>query len=385
MNYRLSSAFFAVAAFLFSVSASAVPANPVVRFETVLGNVDVSLRNDAAPGTVTNFLRYVDEGKYNGSFIHRSMPGFIVQGGGYTWIDSAQTYATIQAYPPIANQYGLSNVRGTIAMAKLPNQPDSATSEWFFNLADNSSNLDAQNGGFTVFGSVIGAGMTVVDAIAALPTENQGGSFTDIPLRNHVLGQPVGTANLVLLGVYRAAMGTSGNYTVLRGPNRSAASVTAGTYVKVDNFSVAANPSPTDAPADVTFGEGFFNIAFSNVEVGDTVSMVLSLPPGQHPNTYYKYGPTPDNHTSHWYNFMWDGETGAIIGVNPSDVALVFVDGKRGDDDYTANGTITDVGAPGVGPVASSGGGGGATGLLSLFAGLLTVCWREIARRRQLQ
>ena len=352
--------------------APAANATSVVRMETTEGNLYVSLRDDVVKDTVDNFLRYVDKGSYNNSFIHRSMPGFIIQGGGYTW--NGLSALPVSAFPPINNQFLLSNVRGTIAMAKLPSNPNSATSEWFINLADNSAKLDAQNGGFTVFGSVIDNGMTVVDAIAALPVENQGGAFSNVPLKNHVAGQPLGTANLVLLSVYRAALGASGNYTILRdlAPNT----------IKVDTYSAAANPSPSDAPAGVAFHEGFFNIALSKVAVGGVATMVLSLPQDQRPNTYYKYGPTPDNHTPHWYNFMWDGETGAIVGTNPNDVALVFVDGKRGDDDYTANGTIVGVGAPGVALAATGGGGGGAMDELSLLVGLLIFSWRAAARRR---
>jgi len=86
----------------------------------------------------------------------------------------------------VTNEFHVSNTRGTLAMAKLPNDPNSATDQWFFNLADNSANLDTQNGGFTVFGRVIdAAGFATIDAIAAVPTYNQGGDFTTIPLRNY--------------------------------------------------------------------------------------------------------------------------------------------------------------------------------------------------------
>ncbi len=371
-----------IALLVFAGSLALAPvanATTVVRMETVEGPVYVSLRDDIVKDTVDNFLRYVDAGLYNNSFIHRSVPNFIIQGGGFVW-DGVQQ-SPIASFPPINNQFLLSNVRGTIAMAKTPGDPNSATNGWYINLSDdNAANLDTQNGGFTVFGSVIGDGMTVVDAIAAIPTFNLGGDFTDMPLKNPVHGEPIGTSNLLLMSIYRAALGASSDYTILRGPMLSTAAALAKAYVKVDDYSAVGNPSPSDAPAGVAFDEGFFNIAMSGVTVGDTVSVVLSLPQGQHPNTYYKYGPTPDNHTPHWYNFMWDGETGAIVGVNPTDVALVFVDGKRGDDDYTANGAIAGVGAPGVGPVAS--GGGGAIDGVSLFAGLLTFFWRAASRRR---
>ena len=145
------------------------PTATIVRFQTSLGPIDISLYNSAAPLTVANFLSYVNSGAYSQSFIHRSVPKFIIQGGGY-FIKGTTPYQ-IATNAPVINEYSASrsNLRGTIAMAKLGNDPNSATSQWFFNLADNSANLDNQNGGFTVFGKVIANGMSVVDTIAALP------------------------------------------------------------------------------------------------------------------------------------------------------------------------------------------------------------------------
>ena len=136
-----------------------------------------------APLTVQNFQSYLNTGSYTNSFIHRSIPGFIVQGGGYTYNNS--TLTTIPSNPPVQNEFSTqrSNLRGTIAMAKLGNNPNSATNQWFFNLADNSSNLNNQNGGFTVFGQALGASdLTTIDAIAAVRTYNAGGAFTNLPL-----------------------------------------------------------------------------------------------------------------------------------------------------------------------------------------------------------
>jgi len=136
-----------------------------------------------APLTVQNFQSYLNTGSYTNSFIHRSIPGFIVQGGGYTYNNS--TLGTIPSNAPVQNEFSTqrSNLRGTIAMAKLGNNPNSATNQWFFNLADNSSNLNNQNGGFTVFGQALGASdLTTIDAIAAVRTYNYGGAFTNLPL-----------------------------------------------------------------------------------------------------------------------------------------------------------------------------------------------------------
>jgi len=176
-----------------------------VTMETTLGNINIQLFDSAAPVTVANFLNYVQSGAYVNSFIHRSVPGFVVQGGGYSYDPSLGPFSTstaqhIAVNPSIINEFdpSRSNIRGTIAMAKLGGNPDSATSEWFFNLADNSANLDFQNGGFTVFGQVVGNGMNVIDAIAALNISNQGGPFTSLPVIN-ATGAPIQSADLVTI------------------------------------------------------------------------------------------------------------------------------------------------------------------------------------------
>lgn len=141
-----------------------------------------------APVTVNNFLNYVNDGDYINSIIHRSVPGFVIQGGGFTFKDLMPDL--IPTDPPIVNEFNSqrSNTRGTIAMAKVGNDPNSATSQWFFNLADNSANLDNQNGGFTVFGEVLSQGdLAPIDAIASLPVEDVSGflnqpALSDVPV-----------------------------------------------------------------------------------------------------------------------------------------------------------------------------------------------------------
>lgn len=159
----------------------------VVEFQTVLGNFSVNLFDQTTPATVANFLDYVNNGAYTDSIVHRSQPGFIVQGGGFTY-DGSLPVNNVPANPAVVNEPELSNIRGTIAMAKLGGNANSATNQWFFSLVDNSNNLDTQNGGFTVFGVVMGNGMAVVDAIAALPLHNLGGALTTLPLRNYTDG-----------------------------------------------------------------------------------------------------------------------------------------------------------------------------------------------------
>lgn len=157
-----------------------------VRIGTVTKPIFLGLNDQTQPITVANFVKYVTDGKYTGSFFHRLAKNFVVQGGGFYW-NSAGKVAAIATYPTIQNEPGLTNVRGTIAMAKLGGDPNSATSQWFVNLSDsNASNLDNQNGGFTVFGSVLRTGMTVIDEVAALPIYNAGSPLDTIPLKDVV-------------------------------------------------------------------------------------------------------------------------------------------------------------------------------------------------------
>lgn len=154
----------------------------VVHFKTNMGDFDVNLFDSSTPETVANFLSYVEAGSYNNSIVHRSVPDFVTQGGGFTYFVEDNTVDVTPAFDPVINEPVFSNVRGTIAMAKLGGDPDSATSQWFFNIEDNSANLDIQNGGFTVFGVVMAEGMEVVDAINALERYNLGGAFDSAPL-----------------------------------------------------------------------------------------------------------------------------------------------------------------------------------------------------------
>ncbi|MDQ6861369.1 MAG: peptidylprolyl isomerase [Verrucomicrobiota bacterium] len=179
-----------------SLALAQINNNPIVRFETELGNIDVLLLQDVAPNTVANFLRYVNRGAYNDTFIHRSVTNFVIQGGGYHFANG--TVTMVPADPPIANEFHVSNTRGTLGMAKLGGDPNSATTQWFFNEVDNSPNLDTQNGGFTIFGRIIASsGLSVMDAIGALPTYNFGSPFESLPLRNYTRPDAVRDENFI--------------------------------------------------------------------------------------------------------------------------------------------------------------------------------------------
>jgi len=170
----------------------------IVQFETNFGNFEVNLYDNATPQTVENFLQYVADGDYSNAVFHRSVNNFIVQGGGFSY-QTAWPLGAISTNPAVANEPVYSNVRGTIAMAKLSSDPNSATNQWFFNLADNSLNLDRQNQGFTVFGEVQGDGMAIIDSIAALPTYDLDGAFTEIPLQNFDISNTPDDTHLVMI------------------------------------------------------------------------------------------------------------------------------------------------------------------------------------------
>lgn len=154
-------------------------AGTIVRVSTTIGDYSIELLDETAPLTVQNFLNYVNRNDYNGIYLHRVVDNFVVQGGAFRF-QLFEGPVEIQQDPPVPNEFGASNLRGTVAMAKIEGQPDSATNQWFVNLNDNV-NLDSNNGGFTVFGNVIGNGMIILDAIDELPKVSLGARASDAP------------------------------------------------------------------------------------------------------------------------------------------------------------------------------------------------------------
>lgn len=152
-----------------------------VTFDTNFGDIVIELFAEEAPISVENFLGYVTRGDYDDTIFHRSVTDSVVQGGGFQ-----SDTSPIAVQPTIENEFGRSNLRGTIAFARVGGQVDSATSQFFFNLSDNSG-LDAVDEGFTVFGEVV-QGLDVVDAINDLQIVNASlainGAFGELPVRD---------------------------------------------------------------------------------------------------------------------------------------------------------------------------------------------------------
>ncbi|MDX2110331.1 MAG: peptidylprolyl isomerase [Verrucomicrobiota bacterium] len=164
--------------------------NQVVQFDSNLGKFNVELFPADAPKSVANFLRYCDANAYENTIIHRSIPNSglgIIQGGGFKLTPESSNYLVdnVASFAAIELEYKLPNARGTIAMART-SALNSATSQWFINTADNTTNLGQSNGGgYAVFGRVIGTGMTVADTIVGKQRYNFGSPLNELPLSNY--------------------------------------------------------------------------------------------------------------------------------------------------------------------------------------------------------
>jgi peptidyl-prolyl cis-trans isomerase A (cyclophilin A) len=174
---RRAAAVAALAACLAWPAHAQSPSANRVKFQTSQGDFVVELQADKAPKTVENFLRYVADKHYDGTIFHRVIDGFMVQGGGFT---PAMVQKPTRAPIALEASNGLKNDIGTIAMARSGN-PNSATSQFFINVANNASlNAPQPDGfGYAVFGKVV-SGMDVIDKIRQTPTGNQNG-FQNVP------------------------------------------------------------------------------------------------------------------------------------------------------------------------------------------------------------
>jgi cyclophilin family peptidyl-prolyl cis-trans isomerase len=248
----------------------------MVALNTSAGTINIELFDTQAPRTVANFLNYLTSGAYNNSIFHRSAKltdgtPFVLQGGGFTFNTNPSRLDPIPTDPAVQNEpdpVNRSNVLGTLAMAKLGNDPNSATDQFFFNLGDNSSNLNNQNGGFTVFGKVVSAAdQQVVDTLAGIPTQNQGsaaalpaseqGVFTEIPLQNYT-------------GTNFPTDTTAANYALIQGATISA-------QTESLTYSVVSNSNPSlvttsikDNRLTLTYAPGGTGSATITVRATDT-------------------------------------------------------------------------------------------------------------------
>lgn len=244
----------------------------MVRFTTDRGPIDIILYDADAPKTVANLLVYVRRNAYDNMFFHRAVTGFVLQGGGFIALPSLTNVVTDA---PVENEFSAtrSNVRGTVAMAKLGSSPNSATSQWFVNLADNSANLDNQNGGFTVFGRVTAPSMAVVDATVALRHVNAAGcgtaytAFSELPVTSVITTcAQVVAANLAMVNTARELQTT-----------------TASDSDRIFNYLEAAYPqyAAPSSPASQFIAEGYYYryYAKTNAYVGSKDGNLYYLVP----------------------------------------------------------------------------------------------------------
>lgn len=207
----------------------------VVRFTSQFNSgstpivMDMAIFSNRTPIARQNFLKYVTDGDYANSFIHRSVSDFVIQGGGFR-TDINGNIESVPTDAPIVNEFGISNTLGTISMAKVGGNPDSATSQWFVSLGENSDILDPQNGGFTVFGrmtrSTFGNAQLFGDP-SIFPTYNYsailGGAFSELPLyqANYLILFP--SVTLETLPAGEAGESSTLTYTVVANDNPAVA------------------------------------------------------------------------------------------------------------------------------------------------------------------
>ena len=182
----------AAATMAIALATPALAANPQVEFDTTAGKIRVELYPDAAPATVVNFLDYVKAKHFDGTQFHRVIPGFMIQGGGFTAdFQQKPTKKPVVNEAELSSKAGLLNVPGTISMART-SDPNSATAQFFINVNDNKSlnfrSPDPAGIGYTVFGKVV-SGMDVVDKIAKTPTGAGGPFRTDVPVEKVIINK----------------------------------------------------------------------------------------------------------------------------------------------------------------------------------------------------
>ena len=345
--------------------------DPVYVFHTTLGDISVQLYPDTAPQTVANFLRYVSAGDYNNSLIHRSVPSFIFQGGGYQVQNG--TIATVPAFPPVVNEFHTSNTRGTIAMAKLGGSPNSATSQWFFNELDsNASNLDNQNGGFTVFGKVAdSASLAVMDQLAAVPVPNPSPfnpPLDQIPLINYQAGATVQVNNLVTV----SSITPASNHTHILWHNPDGQATL--WFVNPDSsFGISQSYGPyTDSGGTwqaVAFATGPDNVARLLWRNPDGQATLWRVNPDGSFSPGPSYGPYTDT------SGTWQA-TAASVG--PDDVAHIL---WRNPDGRATLWYVNPDGSHGTsqpyGPYSDAGGTWQATALATGPDGVSRILWRN--------
>lgn len=264
-----------------STKFSDLDTDAVVRMSTNKGDLDIVLYSTLTPGTVNNFLSY----NYANTIFHRAPTNFVMQGGGYTTYEGPDVFDSVARQAPIVNEPGISNLSGTIAMAKVGDDPNSATSEFFFSLGNNSLNLDNQNGGFTVFGRLSAGSISVLNSMGSLPTTSYAVKlrtqdttpayanfvFSDIPVDQSPA--PTSIDQTKLLKVLSTTSVPILHYAVVTPPDGAVATATiTGTSLQIHAVAIGSTTmtvKATDVDSNVT--EQTVNISVT--QAGATITL----------------------------------------------------------------------------------------------------------------
>ena len=334
------------ALFVLSGLLCAQSTNPVVRFQTNLGDIDVELYADVAPKTVANFFSYTNKGAYANTIIHRSVANFVVQGGGFKL--NAQSVDPVPSDAPVVNEPNISNTRGTIAMAKVEGNPNSATNQWFFNLRDsNADNLDFQNGGFTVFGKIVdAAGLAVLDRIAAVQTYNS--PYSDsLPLVNYRPNTVVQPSNFVVVQSIRP-LGRA----ISAGAFGAFAEAAAGSYIEIYGTDLAGT-TRTWAESDFNNGAAPTTLDEVTASVGGQPAFISYISPTQ-VNIQVPEGVTPGNNVPVVVRYKDQDRALASLNIKAAAPGLLappsfkigdyqFIAALHANGTFVANSAITGV------------------------------------------
>lgn len=314
-----------------------------VRMATTKGDLDIVLYSSLTPGTVANFQAY----NYADVLFHRAPAGFVLQGGGYKSFATPNVFESITRLSPITNEPGISNLVGTLAMAKTGDDPNSATSEFFVSLNNNSANLDNQNGGFTVFGRVSTPSLNgALTTLANVPTSSyavklrSGGvtpaeanfAFTDIPIDETPV--PASIDQTKLLKVTSVTSLPILTYAITTAPNSAVATATLnGTDLQI----TAVAPGSTSLVVYATDVDGNSTPQTVNITVPKLPATVTLASLSQTYTGSPLTASATTNPSDLAVTFTYDGSSTAPTNAGSYAVVAVINDAVY---EGTANGTL---------------------------------------------
>ncbi len=311
---------------------------PIVRFHTNLGDIDVRMIPESAPKNVANFLKYVSKGAYNNSIIHRAIPNFAIQGGGFQLIDHNRV--AIPADAAVINEYSLSNLRGTLAMALSSGDKNSATTQWFFNLGSNTGLNATTNGDgpYTVFGRINSSdGLTVMNKIGAVSVSSFLASpFDQLPLQNYVSGDILDSNYVQVFSVYvLPPPAVTPNGVVSASSFGGSTSIAPGSFIEIYGTNLAETTRGW-ATADFINGNAPVSLDGVIVAVDGKQAFVNYVSPNQ-VNVQVPAGISTSGSVQVLVNFKNQSSAAVKVNVSPLSPGLLApASFKVGDKQYVA-------------------------------------------------